>query len=183
METVETLRRVVLIHLRMKVPSKKAKKYIGKFENGRIRGKRIMAEVEGNHGTYTVSITVKGEFVRTACSCYIGSDGTCHHCEALLFTFKQEPDLFKQLETVESKPDITLSEVHEYLQGHTLAELLGQLKDRGISQKDFAESIGMNPRHLTSIKSCEQRNRYYNELGATKLACLWALEHGLKKDT
>lgn len=58
-----------------------------------------------------------------------------------------------------------------------LDSLLQDLKSQGISQKDFAESIGMNPRHLSSIKSSEMRNRYYNELGATKLACLWVLEH------
>ncbi len=41
----------------------------------------------------------------------------------------------------------------------------------------FAESIKMNTRHLSAIKSSELRNRYFNELGATKLACLWVLEH------
>jgi hypothetical protein len=35
----------------------------------------------------------------------------------------------------------------------------------------------MNPRHLTAIKSSEARHRYFNELGATKLACLWVLEN------
>ena len=39
----------------------------------------------------------------------------------------------------------------------------------------------MNTRHLSAIKSSELRNRYFNELGATKLACLWVLEH-CKKD-
>jgi len=46
-----------------------------------------------------------------------------------------------------------------------------------ITQKALAEGMGMNPRHLTAIKSSELRNRYFNELGATKLACLWVLEH------
>jgi hypothetical protein len=35
----------------------------------------------------------------------------------------------------------------------------------------------MNPRHLTAVKSKELRNRYFNELGAIKLASLWVLEH------
>jgi len=30
---------------------------------------------------------------------------------------------------------------------------------------------------LSSVKSSEVRDRYYNELGATELACLWVLEH------
>ena len=55
--------------------------------------------------------------------------------------------------------------------------LLQALKVKGISQKQLAESMGMNPRHLSAIKSSELRHRYFNELGATKLACLWMLEH------
>ncbi|MEA3397376.1 MAG: hypothetical protein U9R05_07935, partial [Chloroflexota bacterium] len=59
----------------------------------------------------------------------------------------------------------------------TLADALSQLKARGITQKAFAASIGMNTRHLLAVKSSERRNRYFNELGALKLACLWVLEH------
>ena len=62
----------------------------------------------------------------------------------------------------------------------TLDALLQQLKERGITQKALAESLGMNPRHLTAIKSSETRNRYFNELGAVKVACLWVIERGLK---
>src|SRR5215468_6365604 len=35
----------------------------------------------------------------------------------------------------------------------------------------------MNTRHLAAIKSSELRHRYFTELGATKLACLWVVEH------
>jgi hypothetical protein len=41
----------------------------------------------------------------------------------------------------------------------------------------LAEQIGMNTRHLAAIRSSELRHHYFNELGATKLACLWVLEH------
>jgi hypothetical protein len=67
--------------------------------------------------------------------------------------------------------------VQAYLQSVTLEALLTQLKDQGITQKAFAEQIGMNPRHLAAIKSSELRHHYFNELGATKPACLWVLEH------
>jgi hypothetical protein len=69
-----------------------------------------------------------------------------------------------------------ITDVQAYLQGVTLESLLSQLKEKGITQKAFAEQIGMNPRHLTAIKSSELRHHYFNELGATKLACLWVLE-------
>ena len=36
----------------------------------------------------------------------------------------------------------------------------------------------MNTRHLATIKSSELRHHYFHELGATKLACVWVLEHG-----
>ena len=58
-----------------------------------------------------------------------------------------------------------------------LGTLLDELKSKGITRKAFAESIGMSPRQLSSIQSSEARHHYYNELGATKLACLWVLEH------
>ena len=73
------------------------------------------------------------------------------------------------------------TEVQTYLKATTLEALLDQLKAKGITQKAFAESIGMNPRHLGAVKSSEKRARYFNELGAIKLACLWVLEH-LDKD-
>ncbi len=70
-----------------------------------------------------------------------------------------------------------MPDLEEYLRGVTLESLLDELRANGITQKAFAEAIGMNSRHLSSVKSSELRNRYHNELGATKLACLWVLEH------
>ena len=64
-----------------------------------------------------------------------------------------------------------------HLQSVTLEVLLTQLKDQGITQKAFAEQIGMHTRHLAAMKSSELRHHCFNELGATKLACLWVLEH------
>ena len=61
--------------------------------------------------------------------------------------------------------------------GVTLEVLLAQLKAHGITQKAFAEGIGMTSRHLGANKSAEARNHFINELGATKLAVLWVMEH------
>lgn len=58
-----------------------------------------------------------------------------------------------------------------------LNALLQEMKAQGITQTAFAESIGMNPRHLSAVKSSELRNRYFNELGTTKLACFWVIEN------
>jgi hypothetical protein len=89
----------------------------------------------------------------------------------------QDPDPFKVVKPKQRKDVRNLEDVQAYLQSVTLEDLLGQLKARGITQKAFAEQIGMNPRHLAAIKSSELRHHYFNELGATKLACLWMLEH------
>ena len=155
----------------------KIQRYVGKFfERARAENK-IAAKVHGNYGVYTVSIKVQGKETHSACSCYIGKGGGCHHCAALARTFLNNPDSFTPVEKKELRQVRSLADVDAYLRGTTLDELLKELKATGVAQKDFADIIGMNPRHLSSIKSSELRNRYYNELGATKLACLWVLEH------
>ena len=159
------------------VPSKKAKGYVNAFSAAERRGTKISAKVVGNHGTYTVSIQVEEQGLRSACSCYIGKHGYCHHCEALAITFLADPSKFKMVKSKQVKEIRQLTDVQAYLNSVTLDALLTQLKAKGITQKAFAEQIGMNTRHLAALKSSELRNHYFNELGATKLACLWMLDH------
>ena len=158
-------------------PSKKATPYINAFTSKVRSSQKITAHVEGNHGTYTVSIQLDAKGLSSACSCYIGKHGGCHHCEALAHTFIQDASAFKVVKPKQRKDVRKLEDVHAYLNSVTLEELLSELKAKGITQKAFAEQIGMNTRHLTAIKSSELRHHYFNELGATKLACLWVLEH------
>lgn len=140
-------------------------------------GDRITGKVVGNHGTYTVAIWADGNLVSSACGCYIGKHGYCHHCEALAHTFLHDPAAFVEV-VPRDKTDLSaLSDLPDYIKSTTLEKLLAELKAKGITQKAFAESIGMNPRHLGAVKSSELRNHYFNELGAIKLACLWVLDH------
>ena len=61
-----------------------------------------------------------------------------------------------QVVTPTQRTDVrTLTDIQAYLQSVTLEALLAQLKDKGITQKAFAEQIGMHPRHLAAIKSSE----------------------------
>lgn len=158
-------------------PSRKATPYVQAFFAAARSGTKITAKVVGNHGTYTVSIQLNTHGLTSACSCYIGKYGHCHHCEALAITFMREPSLFQVMKQKPLKAVQHLADVPLYLQSVTLDTLLKELKAHGMTQKEFAESIGMNPRHLSAIKASELRNRAFNELGATKLACLWILEH------
>ena len=141
-------------------------------------GKKIVANVVGNHGTHTVSIQASPELkVTSACNCYIGERGFCHHCAALARTFLQAPESFVEKAAKQLAEVKELNDVAEFLESVTLENLIAQLKEKGITQKAFAASIGMSTQHLSAVKSSELRNRFYHELGATKLACLWTLEH------
>ncbi len=155
---------------------------MGRFFNRTRTETKIVAKVKGNHGVYTVSIAVSEQGVMAACSCYMGKGGYCHHCAALAQTFVNNPGSFEELRPPERKQVGGLPELQSYLASVTLDELLAQLKAHGITHKAFAEGIGMNPRHLSTIKSSELRNHFFNELGATKLACLWAIEHFGKQE-
>jgi uncharacterized Zn finger protein len=158
-------------------PGEKARRYISKFYALERIGERITGKVEGNYGVYTVSIWVDGNQVSSTCGCYIGKHGYCHHCEALARTFLQNPGAFAEVTSKERTDLSSLGDLPDYLKTTTLEALLSELKAKGITQKAFAESIGMSPRHLGAVKSSEQRNHFFNELGAIKLACLWMLEH------
>ena len=154
----------------------KMRRYVDKFWDRTRRGLTITALVQGNHGDYTVSIDARESTLRAACSCYIGKSGYCHHCAALGQTFLAKPDSFTVITPTLLEDVYDLESLKAYLDGMPLADLVKQLQVQGITQKAFAESIGMNSRHLSAVKSSELRNRYYHELGATKLACLWVLE-------
>jgi transcriptional regulator with XRE-family HTH domain len=82
---------------------------------------------------------------------------------------------------MEKSVDTTSNELREYLRNTTLDSLIKQLKAKGITQKALAEGIGMPINHLGAIKRSELKSHFFHELGAVKLACLWALEH-LGKD-
>jgi hypothetical protein len=163
-----------------KEPGPKAQQYVGRFSDTIGVGNKIAAKVTGNHGIYTVSVEIKDNELVSACSCYIGKGGYCHHCQALALTYLQNPAGFKEVEIKQREDVKHVSDLQAYLQSVTLESLLKRLSKQGITQKSFAESIGMNPRHLSMIKSSEARHHYYNELGATKLACVWVLEQVAK---
>ncbi len=162
-------------------PSAKVARYIDQFFETTRTGTKIVGKVRGNHGIYTVSIHLQAESITSSCSCYIGKEGFCHHCAALAHTFLHNDGMFKEIQPKTVENVRSLRDVPSCLRSVTLDALLKELKTHGISQKAFAESIGMSTRHLSAIKSSELRNQYFHELGAIKLACLWVLEHLVKK--
>jgi len=79
-------------------PGEKAARYVGHFTDRTRTGSKIVAKVVGNHGAYTVSIAAGGGGVTSACSCYIGKGGYCHHCVALAHTFLRDPGSFREIQ-------------------------------------------------------------------------------------
>lgn len=158
-------------------PTGKVLTYVGKFFEGKRIGTAISARVKGNHGVYTVSIRLDKGLINSACSCYIGKHGYCHHCVALAATFLNNPAAFSVVERKQREDVHQLADLNGYLAHITLESLLQQLKEQGITQTAFAQSIGSSSQHLAAVKKSELRNRPHNELGALKLACMWMLEH------
>lgn len=158
----------------------KVERYVGKFWNRQRRERRITAVVRGNHGDYNVVIEAQEAGLWSACSCYIGKHGYCHHCAALGLTFLAEPDSFVAIEKVEKTAVTDLDTLQAYLDSVTLDELTKQMRAKGITQKAFCEAVGMGSGHLTAVKSSELRNRRFHELGAIKLAVLWVLDNLLE---
>jgi DNA-binding transcriptional regulator YiaG len=90
--------------------------------------------------------------------------------------------MFREIKTRSLAEVTEVKELQEYLASVTLDDLIKELRSQGVTQQAFAEAIGMSAQKLAAIKSSEKRNRYFHELGATKLACLWVLERfGQKK--
>lgn len=116
-ETLQTVLRSHWSH----APSAKAGRYVGQFYALEHTGERISGKVEGNHGTYRVSIQTDGErVISSACSCYIGKHGYCHHCEALAHTYLQNPGAFVVV-TAKERGDLgKLNDVYDYLKTTTL---------------------------------------------------------------
>jgi hypothetical protein len=172
---IEILSRHIQRHWGRVFSGMKVERYIGKFFDRERTGQKIVARVQGNHGVYTVLIEVEGNGIRSACSCYIGKGGECHHCVALGKTFLDDSQSFVEFIPISLDDVKSLDDLPDYLKSVSLASLTDRLKAAGITQKAFAESIGLTPNYLTGLKASEKAGRHRYELGAVKLACLWTL--------
>jgi uncharacterized Zn finger protein len=154
----------------------KARRYVGQFFNRRRIDLKIIADVEGNHGTYTVSIDTGTEHPTSACSCYIGAGGGCHHVRALAQTFLDAPDSFVPQETRTREQVRTLDDLALYLETTPLKALLADLKAHDLSPKQAGTLLGAGKRTLNIAAQDEAHNQRTDMLGALKLACLYLLE-------
>jgi len=154
----------------------KAGRYVGQFFNRHRIGLKIIADVEGNYGTYTVSIDASTEPPTKACSCYIGAGGSCHHVRALAQTFLDDPASFVPQETRIREQTRTLDDLALYLETMPLETLLADLKAHALSPRRLGELLGAGRRTLSDAARDKARNRRADTLGALKLACLYLLE-------
>jgi uncharacterized Zn finger protein len=159
--------------------SEKVSRYIGKFFDCEIKNDKIIGYVDGNHGEYTVSIQVRGQHLEEHCSCYIGKDG-CHHTLALEHTFLKHPEDFEIIKEVKRARLNSIEKIRDYLDYVTLEELTAEMNALGLTQQDLANATGTSPAHISAVKRSEARNRYFKELGAIKMACLWMIDNAKK---
>ena len=102
----------------------KAQSYVNEFFDRQRWGRKITAKVEGNHGTYAVSIDGTGEVEKAGCSCYIGRAGGCHHGRALAETFLADPASFVPQEIVRREEIRSLEDLQKWQKGALLSELV-----------------------------------------------------------
>jgi hypothetical protein len=157
----------------------KVGKYFGEFYNGEIKKDRIIANVVGNHGEYTVSLRIYGEIVDDQCSCYIGKNG-CHHTIALAKTFLKNPDEFEFIKEVKRPRIKHINKIREYLDYVTLQDLSTELDGLGFSEADIARATGTSSGHISAVRRSEARGRYFKELGVIKMAFLWMIDNAKK---
>ncbi len=154
----------------------KAQRYVGKFFHRRRVGRKIIAELEGNHGTYVVSLSPGGAGVVGSCNCYIGARGDCHHVRALAQTYQQDPGSFAVQETRNRRQLFTLEDLGIYLETTSLEHLLAALQARGISRQRVTQLLGTTRRALGEALRAEKSHEPSETLGALKLACYHLVE-------
>jgi uncharacterized Zn finger protein len=182
-EQIAALKRAIVANWSyyLQSPGSKVGQYVSKFFKCKRIVSKISGKVQGNHGTYTVTIELRNKRIVSKCSCYIGKSGGCHHCAALALTFLQKPDSFEAIQPANFEAIKTPEELQAYLKTVKLENLLEELKEQGISYQQFGDTIGLDTRKLTSLRNSEAGDKPSRELEAVKLACLWMLEHFSKK--
>lgn len=176
---IEELKKIIDKRFSQFSTSGKSGSYIGQFFDCEIKNNKIVGYVDGNHGEYTVSLKINGEFVDHQCSCYIGKNG-CHHTVALAHTFLKNPEDFEIIKEVKRIRLNTLDKIRDYLDYVTLEDLTDEMSKLGLTQQDLGRATGTSSAHISAVKRSEARNRYFKELGVIKLACLWMIDNAKK---
>lgn len=176
---IEELKKIIAKNFNKFSTDGKTGSYIGQFFDGEIKNNKIVGYVDGNHGEYTVSLKIDGDFVDDQCSCYIGKDG-CHHTIALAHTFLQKPEDFEVIKEVKRGRLNSLEKIRDYLDYVTLEDLTDEMASLGLTQSDLARATGTSSAHISAVKRSEARNRYFKELGVIKMACLWMIDNAKK---
>ncbi len=154
----------------------RAQDYVGAFENLEITPREIRGNVTGNYGTYTTILRRIGDDLEFACSCPAADDMDCKHAAALGLTYMRDPGSFKEIAAANRAEVRALADVSKFLKGRSLEQLVEELRDRGVTQKQVVEILGINSGLFGSAKRLEKRGRRYGLLNACKLACAYLLE-------
>lgn len=176
---IEELKKIIDKNFSQFSTDGKTGSYIGKFFDCEIKKNRIIGCVDGNHGEYTVSLKINGDFVDDQCSCYIGKNG-CHHTIALAHTFLRQPEDFEVIKEVKRPRIKHINKIREYLDYVTLQDLSTELDKLGFTEADIARATGTSSAHISAVRRSEARGRYFKELGIIKMAFLWMIDNAKK---
>lgn len=153
----------------------RAQDYVGSFFGTEASHREIRGEVTGNYGTYSTVLRRVGDALECACSCPAAEDMDCKHAAALGLTYLRDPGSFKDQAAADRTEVRALVDVSKFLKGTSLEDLVADLRDRGIPQKQIVEILGINSGLFGSAKRLEKRGRRYGFLNACKLACAYLL--------
>lgn len=153
----------------------RARGYVGAFSSTQASPREIRGEVTGHHGTYTTFLRRVGDSLECACSCLAASEMNCKHSAALGLTYLRDSRSFQAMAARDRIEIRALKDVHKFLERTTLEDLVEEIRDRGITQKQVVQILGINAGLFGSAKRLEKRGRRYGFLNACKLACAYLL--------
>lgn len=156
--------------------------YIGNFYDCCIDGRTITGKVKGNHGEYSVSVTIgdNGDIAAYSCLCKRSSAEFCKHAAALGITFMENPWLFhaKSIDKTEIK---SFNDLRYYLSITTLKDMVSSLKTNGLNLSDLAYLLNVSVSQLSSVIKEDMAGKIHLLTEPVKLACLYLLDKNLKK--
>jgi hypothetical protein len=154
---------------------RRAQEYVGAFYATEAGPREIRGSVTGHGDTYSTFLRRVGGYLECACSCPAADDMNCKHAAALGLTYLRGPASFKAMAGKNRTEIRAMGDVSKFLKGTTLDDLVKQLQDRGVTQKQVIEILGINQGLFGSAKRLEKRGRRYGFLNACKLACAYLL--------
>lgn len=166
----------------------KAVHYVDAFDDRARIGNRIEGYVQGNYGTYRVSIDVSSTSMEVSCSCPAGATwDDCKHVIALAKTFIEFPESFPLLEELSWKDIVGFEDLHLFSRTNSVESLVTKIRREGMATIELATILDMALDDLDGSASFDEEDDFgiddlpsrtllQAESRVIKIALLWVLE-------